>query len=83
VITNDLFQSAARALSQLSPALGDRHQPLLPSLEDSPAIACKIATAVGQESYRSGLAQVGSEENLERQIEENIWKIRYINLRTK
>jgi malate dehydrogenase (oxaloacetate-decarboxylating) len=83
VITNDLFQSAARALSQLSPALGDRHQPLLPSLEDSPAIARKIATAVGQESYRSGLAQVGSEENLERQIEENIWKIRYINLRTK
>lgn len=80
-ITDSLFQAAAHSLSQLSPALGDPHRSLLPSLEDSRAIARKIAMAVGREAYHSGLARVGTEGTLDRQIEEKIWKSHYVNLR--
>jgi malate dehydrogenase (oxaloacetate-decarboxylating) len=82
-ITDGLFYAAAQALSRLSPALQDRRLPLLPSLENSLAIAREIAKAVGLEAYRSGLARVGTEEDLERQIEEKIWKARYVKVRAR
>jgi malate dehydrogenase (oxaloacetate-decarboxylating) len=82
-ITDGLFYAAAQALSRLSPAIQDRRLPLLPSLENSLAIAREIAKAVGLEAYRSGFARVGTEEDLERQIEEKIWTARYVKVRAR
>jgi malate dehydrogenase (oxaloacetate-decarboxylating) len=82
-VTEGLLHAAAQALSQLSPALHHADLPLLPPLENSLAIAREIARSVGREAYHSGLAQTGEESCLERQINDKIWKARYVSLRSR
>ena len=55
-VTDLMMLAAARALGEQSPALNDPSGSLLPALRDVRAVARAIATAVGLEAQRAGLA---------------------------
>lgn len=76
-VSNEMFVTAAMALSELSPALSEPSQPLYPSLERVRDVSYRVAFAVGREAQRSGLAETTSEEKLERRILAKIWTPQY------
>jgi malate dehydrogenase (oxaloacetate-decarboxylating) len=75
-----MFVAAAFTLSDLSPALHDPSAPLYPPLERVREASHKIALAVAMEAQRSGLAEQTSVEELERRVDERIWKPNYRRL---
>jgi malate dehydrogenase (oxaloacetate-decarboxylating) len=76
-VTNEMFVAAALALSELSPALAEAHQPLYPSLEQVREVSHKVAFAVAREAQRSGLAEETSQDELEHRIQAKIWTPHY------
>ena len=68
-VTDGMILAAARALAEKSPALLDPAAPLLPRLTDVRQAAVHIATAVGLEAQKAGLApQTGAEEFRQRVV---------------
>jgi malate dehydrogenase (oxaloacetate-decarboxylating) len=63
-VTDGMMLAAARALGGLSPARTDRSGSLLPALRDIRTVARDIATAVGLEAQRAGVAPETSPEEL-------------------
>jgi malate dehydrogenase (oxaloacetate-decarboxylating) len=82
-VTDQMFMAAARELALCSPALKDPGAPLLPNLEDIGRVSRQIAVAVGAEAQRQGLAEPTSAAELERRVEANFWKPRYLRMRPK
>jgi malate dehydrogenase (oxaloacetate-decarboxylating) len=80
-VKQEMFIEAARALSDLSPALGDRMAPLFPDLKDIRNVSRHVAIAVGIEAQRLGLAEPTSFEELERRVDEKMWTPRYLRYR--
>jgi malate dehydrogenase (oxaloacetate-decarboxylating) len=80
-IKQEIFIEAARALSDLSPALNDRMAPLFPDLKDIRKVSRHVAIAVGMEAQRLGLAEPTSSEELVRRVEEKMWEPRYLHYR--
>lgn len=76
-VSNEMFVAAAIALSELSPALAEVGQPLYPPLERVRDVSYRVALAVAREAQRSGLAEMTSEEELERRILGKIWTPHY------
>src|SRR6266404_1315917 len=76
-VTNEMFVAAARALAEFSPALRDPAASLYPALEHVRTMSRRVASAVGGEALRSGLANAASKEELERQIDAKVWLPRY------
>lgn len=76
-VSNEMFVAAAVALSELSPALAEVGQPLYPPLERVRDVSYRVALAVAREAQRSGLAEMTSEEELERRIPGKIWTPHY------
>ena len=72
-VTDGMIQAAARALGESSPALGDPSAPLLPRLADVRKVAAQIATAVGLEAQRAGVAPRTSEAELRERVTATQW----------
>jgi malate dehydrogenase (oxaloacetate-decarboxylating) len=79
----EMFVAAARALSEMSPALNDRMASLFPDLKDIRKVSRHIAIAVGVEAQKSGLAVATSREELEKRVDEKMWTPRYLRYRRK
>jgi malate dehydrogenase (oxaloacetate-decarboxylating) len=78
-----MFVAAARALSELSPALSDRMASLFPDLNAIRDVSRRVAVAVGVEARALGLAEATTREGLEKRIDEKMWTPRYLRYRRK
>jgi malate dehydrogenase (oxaloacetate-decarboxylating) len=76
-VTNAMLLAAARALAEHSPARGNPHLSLLPSLRELRDVADDIAIAVAMEGQRSGLAPKMSEDEVRERIHESRWNPEY------
>jgi malate dehydrogenase (oxaloacetate-decarboxylating) len=69
--------AAARALGEHSPARTDRSGSLLPALRDVRAVARAIATAVGLEAQRAGVAPQANPEEVRDRVAAAQWVPEY------
>jgi malate dehydrogenase (oxaloacetate-decarboxylating) len=69
--------AAARALGEKSPALTDPSASLLPALPQLRDIAAHIATAVGREAQRAGVAPKTSDTKLLERVTATEWTPAY------
>ncbi len=76
-VTDDMILAAARALAEKSPALHDASASLLPALGDLRKVAAHIATAVGLEAQRNGVAPHTGEEELRQRVIATQWVPNY------
>lgn len=72
-VTDAMMLAAARALAENSPALKDSSASLLPPLTDIRRVAAEIATAVGVEAQKEGVAPKLSEDGLRERVTEAQW----------
>ena len=79
-VTDEMMLAAARVLGEHSPARTDPSASLLPALRDVRAIARAIATAVGLEAQRAGVAPKTSPEKLRDRIAATQWTPAYPSL---
>ncbi|MGH9853363.1 MAG: oxaloacetate-decarboxylating malate dehydrogenase, partial [Blastocatellia bacterium] len=82
-VNQEMFLAAARALSEMSPALNDRMASLFPDLRDIRTVSRQVAIAVGLEAQRSGLAEASSRAELEGKVDEKMWAPRYLRYRKR
>jgi malate dehydrogenase (oxaloacetate-decarboxylating) len=80
-VTDPMILAAARALAENSPALHDASASLLPALTDLRKVAVQIATAVGLEAQRAGVAPKTREEKLREQVKATQWTPAYTALK--
>jgi malate dehydrogenase (oxaloacetate-decarboxylating) len=73
VVTDAMMLAAARRLAENSPALKDSSASLLPPLTDIRRVAAEIATAVGMEAQKAGLAPKLAEADLRRRVVATQW----------
>jgi malate dehydrogenase (oxaloacetate-decarboxylating) len=76
-VTDDMMLAAARALGEHSPARANPSDSLLPALRDVRAVARAIATAVGLEAQRAGVAPKTSPEELRDRVAAAQWTPEY------
>ncbi|HQU44269.1 MAG TPA: NAD-dependent malic enzyme, partial [Pirellulales bacterium] len=67
-VTEAMVLAAARALAEKSPALQDASAPLLPALADLREVAIDIASAVGRQAQKDGVARETSEDELRQRV---------------
>ena len=79
-VTDTMILAAARVLGENSPALHDESAPLLPALTDLRKVAVQIATAVGLEAQKAGVAPKTTEEKLREQVKATQWTPAYTAL---
>jgi malate dehydrogenase (oxaloacetate-decarboxylating) len=79
-VTDGMMLAAARVLGEYSPARTDPSGSLLPRLRDVRAVARAIATAVGLEAQRAGVAPKTSPEQLRDRIAATQWTPAYPSL---
>src|SRR6266542_3878721 len=79
-VTDAMFVTAARVLSDFAPVLQDPEAPLYPPLEEVREIAFKVALEVAREAKRAGLAEVGLDK-LEQIVRDKMWEPHYVPLR--
>jgi malate dehydrogenase (oxaloacetate-decarboxylating) len=72
-VTDGMILAAARALGEESPALADTSASLLPALSDLRKVSVHIATAVGLEAQRDGVAPKTSADELRQQVVATQW----------
>ena len=82
-IRQEMFVAAARALSEMSPALSDRMASLFPDLNAIREVSRRVAIAVGIEAQGLGLAETTTREELEKRLGEKMWTPRYLRYRRK
>ena len=76
-VTDGMMLAAARALGEQSPARADPSGSLLPALRDVRSVARAIATAIGLEAQRAGVAPGTSPEELRDQVAAAQWTPEY------
>ena len=76
-VTDGMMLAAARALGEHSPARTDPSGSLLPALRDVRGVARAIATAVGLEAQRAGVAPTTSPEELRDRVAAAQWTPEY------
>jgi len=72
-VTDAMILGAARALGEKSPALTDPSASLLPALPQLREVAAHIATAVGREAQRAGVAPKTTDDALRQRIAATQW----------
>ncbi|MEP9376746.1 NAD-dependent malic enzyme [Aquabacter sp. CN5-332] len=73
-VSDGMFMGAARALAELSPALKDPAQSLLPPIADIRKVSRHIAVEVGRRAMKEGLIAAIPEEKLAEVVEAAMWK---------
>ena len=81
-VTDTMSLAAARALAESSPALQDASASLLPALADLRQVAVHLATAVGLEAQRAGVAPKTTEEELRQRVMATQWTPAYPSFAT-
>jgi malate dehydrogenase (oxaloacetate-decarboxylating) len=76
-VTDAMVLAAARALGEKSPALTDPSAALLPALPQLRDVAVHIATAVGRQAQRDGVAPKTSDAKLRERIAATQWTPAY------
>jgi len=76
-VTDSMILAAARALGEKSPALTDPSASLLPALHQLRDVAAQIATAVGRQAQREGVAPKTSEAQLRERVVATQWTPAY------
>lgn len=76
-VTDGMMLAAARALGEHSPARTDPSGSLLPALRDVRAVARAVATAVGLEAQRAGVAPPTNPDELRAQVAATQWTPEY------
>jgi malate dehydrogenase (oxaloacetate-decarboxylating) len=76
-VTDGMMLAAARELGEHSPARNDPSGSLLPAIRDVRAVARAIATAVGQEAQRAGVAPRTSPDELRDRVAAEQWMPEY------
>ncbi len=76
-VTDGMMLAAARALGECSPARANPSDSLLPSLRDVRSVARAIATTVGLEAQRAGVAPKTSPEELRDRVAATQWTPEY------
>jgi malate dehydrogenase (oxaloacetate-decarboxylating) len=79
-VTDGMILAAGRTLAANSPALKDPSGRLLPALGDLRQVAIQIATAVGLEAQKAGVAPATTEEELRRRVISAQWTPAYTRL---
>jgi len=82
-VTDAMFQAAARALADCSPARGNPDGGLFPAWEEIGRVSRRIAAAVGAQAVRDGVAEPASPEDLDRRVEAAWWEPRYRPMRRR
>jgi malate dehydrogenase (oxaloacetate-decarboxylating) len=77
-VTDTMVMAAAKELARLVPTQKDKTASLLPSLSDSRQLSRLIAKAVGRQAIQDGQAQIAGEDNLDRELQANIWEPVYV-----
>ncbi len=72
-VTEAMMLTAARILGENSPALKDSSASLLPPLTDIRRVAAEIATGVGAEAQKGGVAPKLAEDELRRKVAATQW----------
>lgn len=80
-VTDSMFIAAARALSELSPALQEPVAPLFPPLDAIRSVSKHVALAVALEAQRAGVAKPVPQDSLEKAIADLMWQPRYLRYR--
>jgi malate dehydrogenase (oxaloacetate-decarboxylating) len=76
-VTDGMFDAAARALGELSPAASDPHAPLLPRIAQLRAAAVHIASAVAIAAVHDGVASAASDDELQDRVRASQWTPHY------
>ncbi len=76
-VTDGMILAAAKALGDHSPARTDPSGALLPALRDVRAVTRAVATAVGLEAQRAGVARKTSPEELRDRVAATQWTPEY------
>ncbi len=82
-VTREMFIVAARALSEMSPAIHDPTASLFPPIEEVRKVSRQVAITVATEAQRARLAAPTSVEAVEKGIDETMWLARYVRYRRK
>jgi malate dehydrogenase (oxaloacetate-decarboxylating) len=77
-VTEGMFNVAAVALQDTSPALSDATASLLPPLTDIRRVARHIAKAVAVQAIKDGVADALSSDELDQRINETMWTPQYV-----
>ena len=77
-VTDTMVKAAARELVREVTTRKDTDAGLLPPIADARRLSRSIGQAVGREAIADGVAQVTSEDALNRELEANIWKPVYM-----
>jgi len=77
-VTDTMVKAAARELVREVTTRKDTDAGLLPPIADARRLSRSIAQAVGRQAIADGVAQVTSEDALNRELEANIWKPVYV-----
>jgi malate dehydrogenase (oxaloacetate-decarboxylating) len=76
-VTDEMMLAAARALGEHSPARSGASGSLLPALRDVREVARAVATAIGLEAQRAGVAPKSSPEELRDRVAAEQWTPAY------
>src|SRR3989475_5993108 len=76
-VTDEMLLAAARAVGEKSPALPDPSASLLPALPQLREVAAHIATAVGRQAQRDGVAPKTSDAELGERVTATQWTPAY------
>src|SRR5262249_672220 len=79
-VTDTLIRAAGRALGEKSPALMAPSASLLPALPQLREVAAHIATAVGRQAQRDGVAPKTSDTELRERVATTQWTPTYPSL---
>jgi malate dehydrogenase (oxaloacetate-decarboxylating) len=76
-VTDGMFDAAAHALGELSPAASDPHASLLPRVAQLRAAATHIAAAVAIAAVNDGVAPAASDDDLLHRVDASQWTPHY------
>lgn len=78
-VTDTMFLTAARVLSQYAPILNNPYGSLFPRIKQLPAISKDIAIAVSETAIQEGVC-TNPPENVKQAVEDAIWTPKYARL---
>jgi malate dehydrogenase (oxaloacetate-decarboxylating) len=76
-VTDGMFDAAARALGELSPAASDPRASLLPPVSELRATAARMATAIATAAVAEGVAPAASDDELRERVAASQWTPSY------
>lgn len=77
-VSDRMIMTAATTLASMSPSAEDPEGTLLPDMGMIREVSANIAWEVGKQAMSEGLAQISSEEELQDQLQANIWEPDYV-----